>query len=60
MRHADRAAIITGGQNGIGQSTCEYMAQPLDAAQAVSFLASDEASFNTGSTLNVAGGREMH
>ena len=28
--------------------------------QAVSFLASDEASFITGSTLNVAGGREMH
>jgi NAD(P)-dependent dehydrogenase (short-subunit alcohol dehydrogenase family) len=36
------------------------MAQPLDVAQAVSFLASDEASFITGSTLNVAGGREMH
>ena len=60
MRHADRVAIITGGGNGIGQSTCEYMAQPLDVAQAVSFLASDEASFITGSTLNVAGGREMH
>jgi NAD(P)-dependent dehydrogenase (short-subunit alcohol dehydrogenase family) len=36
------------------------MAQPLDVAHAVSFLASDEASFITGSTLNVAGGREMH
>jgi NAD(P)-dependent dehydrogenase (short-subunit alcohol dehydrogenase family) len=36
------------------------MAQPLDVAQAVSFLASDEAGFITGSTLNVAGGREMH
>jgi NAD(P)-dependent dehydrogenase (short-subunit alcohol dehydrogenase family) len=36
------------------------MAQPLDVAQAVSFLASDEAGFITGSSLNVAGGREMH
>lgn len=36
------------------------MAQPLDVAMAVSFLASDEASFITGSSLNVAGGREMH
>jgi NAD(P)-dependent dehydrogenase (short-subunit alcohol dehydrogenase family) len=29
-------------------------------AKAVSFLASDEADFITGSTLNVSGGREMH
>lgn len=36
------------------------MAQPVDVAQAVSFLASDEAAFITGSSLNVAGGREMH
>lgn len=36
------------------------MAQPLDVAHAVSFLASEEASFITGSSLNVAGGREMH
>jgi len=27
MRHTDQVAIITGGGNGIGQSTCEYMAQ---------------------------------
>jgi NAD(P)-dependent dehydrogenase (short-subunit alcohol dehydrogenase family) len=36
------------------------MAQPADVANAVAFLASDEASFITGSTLNVSGGREMH
>ena len=36
------------------------MAQPLDVAKAVSFLASDEADFITGSTLNISGGREMH
>jgi len=36
------------------------MASPKDVAQAVAFLASDEASFVTGSSLNVSGGREMH
>lgn len=36
------------------------IAQPVDIANAVAFLASDEASFITGSTLNVSGGKEMH
>jgi NAD(P)-dependent dehydrogenase (short-subunit alcohol dehydrogenase family) len=36
------------------------IAQPVDIARAVIFLASDEAEFITGSTLNVSGGREMH
>lgn len=36
------------------------IAKPEDVARAVSFLASDEAEFITGSTLNVSGGREMH
>jgi NAD(P)-dependent dehydrogenase (short-subunit alcohol dehydrogenase family) len=36
------------------------MAKPADVARAVVFLASDEAEFITGSTLNVSGGREMH
>ncbi len=36
------------------------MATPKDVARAVVFLASDEASFITGSSLNVSGGREMH
>jgi NAD(P)-dependent dehydrogenase (short-subunit alcohol dehydrogenase family) len=40
----------------IDPSPLGRMAQPLDVAQAVSFLASGEASFITGSTLNVAGG----
>ena len=44
----------------IGPTPLGRMAQPLDVAQAVSFLASDEAGFITGSSLNVAGGREMH
>lgn len=36
------------------------LAQPEDVAQAVAFLASDEAAYITGTTLNVSGGREMH
>ena len=36
------------------------MATPLDVARGVTFLASDEAEFITGSSLNVTGGREMH
>ena len=36
------------------------LAQPIDVAKAVVFLVSDEADYITGSTLNVAGGREMH
>lgn len=36
------------------------MAQPSDVANAVAFLLSEEANYITGSTLNVAGGREMH
>lgn len=44
----------------IGPTPLGRMAKPLDVARAVSFLASDEAEFITGSTLNVSGGREMH
>ncbi len=36
------------------------IAEPADVARAVVFLASDEAEFITGSSLNVSGGREMH
>ena len=36
------------------------IAQPEDIAKAVIFLASDDAAFITGSSLNVSGGREMH
>jgi len=36
------------------------IAEPADVARAVVFLASDEAEYITGSTLNVSGGREMH
>jgi len=44
----------------IKQTPMGRIAQPSDIANAVAFLASDEASFITGSTLNVSGGREMH
>jgi NAD(P)-dependent dehydrogenase (short-subunit alcohol dehydrogenase family) len=44
----------------VGPTPMGRLAQPLDIANAVLFLASDEAGFITGSTLNVSGGREMH
>jgi NAD(P)-dependent dehydrogenase (short-subunit alcohol dehydrogenase family) len=36
------------------------IARPLDVARAAIFLASEDAEFITGTTLNVSGGREMH
>lgn len=36
------------------------MAKPGDIAKAVVFLASDDAAFITGSTINVSGGKEVH
>jgi len=36
------------------------LAKPLDVAKAVAFLASDDAEYITGSSINVSGGREMH
>jgi NAD(P)-dependent dehydrogenase (short-subunit alcohol dehydrogenase family) len=44
----------------IGPTPMGRLAQPLDIANAVLFLSSDEAGFITGTTLNVSGGREMH
>ena len=42
MRHTDRVAIITGGGNGIGRSTCEYMAQ-LEGKIVVADINEDDA-----------------
>jgi len=44
----------------IGPTPMGRLAKPLDIADAVLFLSSDEARFITGTTLNVSGGREMH
>jgi NAD(P)-dependent dehydrogenase (short-subunit alcohol dehydrogenase family) len=44
----------------IGPTPMGRLAQPADVARAVVFLASDEAEFITGSSLNVSGGRGMH
>lgn len=44
----------------VGLTPLGRIAEPADVAQAVVFLASDEAQFITGSSLNVSGGREMH
>ena len=42
MRHTDRVAIITGGGNGIGKATCEYMAE-LDCTVIVADIDGDAA-----------------
>lgn len=44
----------------VGPTPMGRLAKPAEIANAVLFLASDEAGFTTGSTLNVSGGREMH
>jgi len=44
----------------VGPTPMGRLAKPLDVANAVVFLASDEAAFITGGTINVSGGREMH
>ena len=46
----------------VEESRTKYgrIAKPSDVAKAAVFLASDDAEFITGSTLNVSGGREMH
>lgn len=44
----------------IGPTPLGRIAEPGDVARAVVFLASDDAEFITGTTLNVSGGREMH
>lgn len=44
----------------VGPTPMGRLAKPLDIANAVLFLSSEEAQFITGTTLNVSGGREMH
>lgn len=42
------------------QTPLGRLAKPIDVAKAVAFLASDDAEYITGSSINVSGGREMH
>jgi NAD(P)-dependent dehydrogenase (short-subunit alcohol dehydrogenase family) len=49
-----KAAIITGGEGSIGRH-----AAPEEVARAMLFLASDESSFVTGTTLAVDGGMSI-
>ncbi|MBB4211605.1 enoyl-ACP reductase-like protein [Rhodothalassium salexigens DSM 2132] len=49
MDFSGKVALVTGAARGIGR--------PSEVAQAVLFLASDRASYITGTTLTVDGGR---
>ncbi len=59
----DRVAVITGAANGLGREIAILLAREGarvtlgDIAHAALFLASDEASYITGHTLAVTGGR---
>jgi NAD(P)-dependent dehydrogenase (short-subunit alcohol dehydrogenase family) len=50
----DEVALVTGGASGIGFATTQ---QPIEVAQTILFLASDESTFTTGAELVVDGGR---
>jgi NAD(P)-dependent dehydrogenase (short-subunit alcohol dehydrogenase family) len=47
-------------QGHIDQIPVGYMAEPFDLAGAVVFLASDQARYITGATINVSGGWLMY
>jgi NAD(P)-dependent dehydrogenase (short-subunit alcohol dehydrogenase family) len=53
------AGLASGGGDRGGRSVTARQPEALDAAEAVVFLASEGASFITGTTLDVNGGRTM-
>jgi 3alpha(or 20beta)-hydroxysteroid dehydrogenase len=55
-RFDNRTAIITGGARGVGLSAIPRIAEPEEITRMVLFVASDEASFSTGSEFIADGG----
>lgn len=59
----DRVAVVTGAASGLGREIAQVLAplrrlgEPIEVAHAVLFPASEEASYITGHTLAVSGGR---
>jgi NAD(P)-dependent dehydrogenase (short-subunit alcohol dehydrogenase family) len=53
---AERVAVVTGAGQGIGR---EIARSPVEVAGAVVFLASDLASYITGTVIEAGGGRYL-